>query len=386
MALIPATTTRNGPIVITEQYARVIALVPAYNEEEIIERTIESLMIQTFELEYVLVIANNCKDRTADIVRELQQVYGTDKLRLEVMDHNPDLKSGALNRGYQLIKDPGIDYVFCMDSDTFLDERIIEMGLKKFSIEPNTGGICSAYRTLPLEADTTRWQRFLWRAQNIEFSLANAWRIENIDSTRVLPGVATLYRRECLEHVRKNNLSYGLPDFTIWKPSSQVEDYDLTLQMKDLTWNTKSCHSMICYSDVPLKLNGKGGLWQQRRRWYSGTVDTLRQRGLAKNSRYELFTISMMMVSLISRVALVAMYALLLMSGMVFQFATIFLLLPVIAILIQLQRVKKYGDQLDRWQWFFCATLVVNEAYAIYREILYAYAIWLSYFRPNRAW
>jgi hypothetical protein len=64
----------------------------------------------------------------------------------------------------------------------------------------------------------------------------------------------------------------------------------------------------------------------------------------------------------------------------------IFLALPALAIALQLHRLLKFGDQLDKWQIFFTATLVVNEAYAIYREMLYTYSIWLSYRRPNRSW
>lgn len=364
---------------------RVVALVPAYQEEEIIERTIASLMRQTYPFEYVLVIANNCTDHTVDIVQELQRdKYGEDALRLVVMEHNPDLKAGALNHGYLMV-DPSIDYIFCMDSDTVVDERIIEMGVKKFSYEPQTGGICSAYRTLPLKSDATPWERFLWRQQNIEFGLANAWRIENFHSTRVLPGVSSLYRMEALEKIRQYHLSNDPTDNTVWVTGSQVEDYDLTLEMKDLGWGAKSSHEMVSWSDVPLKLNGAGGLWRQRKRWYSGTVDTIRRRGLAEHSRYELFSISLLMLNLLLRALLVVAYVLLGVLGLQFQLVSVFLVLPVFASLMQLYRLK-YADQLDKWQIFFAATLVVTEVYAIYREVLYGYAIWLSYFRPNRAW
>jgi cellulose synthase/poly-beta-1,6-N-acetylglucosamine synthase-like glycosyltransferase len=143
---------------------------------------------------------------------------------------------------------------------------------------------------------------------------------------------------------------------------------------------------MISWSDVPLKLNGPGGLWRQRRRWYSGTIDVLRQRKFKKHSRYELFTISLLTVNLFMRWLLIASYIALVIIGKPIELIPIFLLLPIVAIVMQLYRLKKFGDQLDRWQYLFTITLVVNELYAAYREILYVYSIWLSYRRPKRSW
>ncbi len=76
-------------------------IIPAYNEENSIERTIRSLMNQTYKPKYVVVVANNCSDRTAEVVTGLQTEY--DNLLLDVMDNNPDKKSGALNRALEVL-------------------------------------------------------------------------------------------------------------------------------------------------------------------------------------------------------------------------------------------------------------------------------------------
>ena len=367
----------NYPVVQT----RAVALVPAYNEEEIIERTIHSLMDQSHPFMYVLVIANNCTDNTVPIVKQLQTVYGENALRLLVMEHNTGLKAGALNAGFRQISGDNPDFVFSMDADTIIDREMLAEGIKKFAREPQTGGICSAYRTVPLSfrPNATAWERFLWRQQNIEFSLANAWRIENYRSARVLPGVSTLYRMTALMQVS------ALPehDAEPWVVNNRVEDYILTLELKDLGWDARSYHDMISWSDVPWSLRV---LTKQRERWYSGTIDVVRERLVRKHSRYEVFTVILLMMNLFMRGLLLAGYTALLMSGIPIQWVSPFLVLPVIAALTQTHRLKKYGDQLDKWQYFFTATLVVVELYATYREILYARAVWLSYFRPDRGW
>lgn len=351
---------------------------PAHNEEDIISRTIESLFNQTYPFEFIMIIANNCTDNTINIVRKLIAKYGNSKLRLKVMEHNIGKKSGALNYGFSLL-DPSIDYVFSMDADTIVDSQIVEAGVKILEDKPSVGGVCSAYKTFPLEGSHTFKEKLIWRLQNIEFALANAWRIENYKSARVLPGVSVLYRMKTLLQVKE---AFG----RVWDTTSLVEDYRLTLEIKDLGWEARSSSKMISNSDVPLTLKGKNGLNSQRQRWYSGTIDEIRKRGFKKNSRYEIFTIFILMFTLLSRVTLYSSYILLLIRQNSVNWVSVFLILPVLAIVTQLYRLIKYGDQLDKWQIIITVTLIFNELYAIYREILYAYSIWLSYRRPNRSW
>lgn len=359
---------------------RVIALVPAHNEQDIIAATIKSLMAQTYPFSYVLIIADNCTDNTVRIVRRYQRKYGKDKLRLLITEGNTHKKAGALNQGFKATLRSRPDFIFGMDADTIIDARMVEEAVKQFQREPKTAGICSAYRTLPLKDDASHWQRFLWRLQNIEFGLANAWRVENYKSARVLPGVSVMFRSAALREIYKRNKG------TVWATNSLVEDYRLTLELKDIGWDTKSSLRMISWSDVPLRLFGKGGLFDQRQRWYSGTVDELRLRGFKKHSRYELFTIVLLAINFVMRFLLIAAYLTLLAMGNKVQWVSFFLVLPVIAALVQFHRWIKYTDQRDRWQGLMTILLLPNELYAVFREFIYLYAIWLSYRRPNRAW
>ncbi len=359
---------------------RVIALVPAHNEQDIIEATITSLMSQTCPFSFVLVIADNCTDNTIKIVKRLQRKYGAKKLRYMKTVGNTHKKAGALNQGFEAVRRNRSQFIFGMDSDTIIDSRMVEEAVNQFRVEPATAGICSAYRTLPLPTTATPWQRFLWRLQNIEFGLANAWRVENYESARVLPGVSVMFRTKALSEIYKMNKG------VVWATDSLVEDYRLTLELKDNGWDTKSSLRMISWSDVPLKLLGKGGLFDQRQRWYSGTVDELRRRGAKKNSRYELFTITLLAINFVMRLLLIAAYITLISMGSDIQWISVFLILPILASVVQFSRWVKYADQRDYWQGLMTITLIPNELYAIFREFIYLYAIWLSYRRPNRAW
>jgi len=102
---------------------KVVALVPAYNEAESIQKTIDSLMAQTYPFEYVRIIANNCTDDTVKIVKHLQKKYqkiGRNELQLMVMKENKGKKSGALNYGLSTVE-KNIKFIFGMDGDTIVD-------------------------------------------------------------------------------------------------------------------------------------------------------------------------------------------------------------------------------------------------------------------------
>lgn len=336
-------------------------------------------MNQTYPFDYVLVVADNCTDDTLKIVRKCQREYGGKKLRLTKTVGNKHKKAGALNHGFKKLRSKP-DFIFCMDADTILDRKIIAAGVRQFKREPKTGGICSAYRALPLKKDAARWERYLWRLQNIEFGLANAWRVENFKNARVLPGVSVMFRTKALKDVNKQHRG------AVWATDSLVEDYRLTLELKDLEWQVKSSLEMVSWSDVPLQLRGKGGLFDQRQRWYSGTVDEIRRHKLKRHTRYEAFTISLLTMNLLMRALLYGTYAVILITGSVVQLVSFFFLLPLVAALIQFHRWVRYTDQRDKWQGLMTILLIPNELYAIYREVIYTYSIWLSYRRPNRAW
>lgn len=374
------TLTTKENLTTSTRKARVVALVPAHNEQFTIGLTIESLMAQTYPLSYILIIADNCSDQTVRVARRYQKKYGPRKLRILKTTNNYHKKAGALNQGFKYITNKP-DFVFGMDADTIVHPGIIEAGVKQLQAEPETAGICSAYRTLPLKDGAGLWPKFLWRLQNIEFGLANAWRVENYKNARVLPGVAVIFRVKALKEISK--LNKGI----IWATDSLVEDYRLTLELKDLGWAVKSSLNMISWSDVPLKITGKGGLFDQRQRWYSGTIDEIRRRGFRqRHSRYETFTIVLLVLNLLMRSLLYGTYAVVIASGQIMHLASYFLLLPLLAALLQFYRWVKYSDQRDKWQGLMTITLIPNEVYAIFKEITYTYSVWLSYYRPDRAW
>ena len=264
----------------------IIIMIPAYNEEKILPRTIETAHKQTLAAKGVFVIANNCTDNTIKVCQELQKKYGEDWLHIIEMPDNPNKKAGAMNKGFWLIMDlyPDTDLMLAVDGDSVLDENLIEVTAELFCINPQLGAVCTACRVLPLkdilEGEKPTWsQKLLHEIQVIEYTLAHANQLEDYEKARVLPGVATTFRVETLHDVRQWNIENGFGD-CIWRLKCLVEDYFLTIGTHETTWQAKPSYEIISYADVPLSL---AELWDQRLRWFRGTIDVLLERLLGED-------------------------------------------------------------------------------------------------------
>ncbi len=82
---------------------RIVAVIPAHNEEHDITNALKSLTIQSVPKDYILsvfVIEDNCNDSTDKEVRAF-----SDQLNLYVIKtvNNKDRKAGALNTFYRLM-------------------------------------------------------------------------------------------------------------------------------------------------------------------------------------------------------------------------------------------------------------------------------------------
>ena len=88
-------------------------IIPAYNEETVISKTLDSLKQQTFQDFEIIVIANGCKDKTASIAkRYTQKVITTKALGV----------ANARNYGVKYAK---YEQIMFLDADTVLQKDFL---------------------------------------------------------------------------------------------------------------------------------------------------------------------------------------------------------------------------------------------------------------------
>ncbi len=104
---------------------KVSIIIPAYNEEENIEKTIRSLMEQTYEDYEIIVVNNNSKDRTQEIAEKLVRTVNEEK------------------QGYMHAVQRGIDetdgeLVTICDADSIYSKNWLQRMVKPFEKDPET--------------------------------------------------------------------------------------------------------------------------------------------------------------------------------------------------------------------------------------------------------
>ena len=128
----PATAlpTREEAAAVTR--VRVTVLVPAHNEEAVLGLTLESLAAQSRPPDRVLVVADNCTDRTVEVAR----AHGIEVV--ETVD-NTEKKAGALNQALAgfLPEATAADVVLVMDADSTIATDYLAVALGLLEDDPD---------------------------------------------------------------------------------------------------------------------------------------------------------------------------------------------------------------------------------------------------------
>lgn len=229
---------------------RVVALIPAYNEEESIGRTIDALLAQTRVPDQIVVIPNGCKDGTAAEAR-LRPVT---VMELPRLDHR---KSEALNRAWAEYAQDA-DVVVCLDADTVLPPNAIGDWERELNEDSTIGGSSSKF--------TMQDPGLLTRLQKAEFS---SWTDTALRSgnTHVLAGTGCAISGDVLRQVAAREDRVGP-----WCYTSATEDFELTYRIRELGYRCQVSPTVRAYTD---SMKTVKALWGQRMKWQVGTVEDL---------------------------------------------------------------------------------------------------------------
>lgn len=248
-----------GPVTVT-------VLIPAHNEEGCIVATIASLRAQSWQPDRIIVVADNCSDRTVPLARGA----GVDVV--ETVD-NSAKKAGALNQVLKQVL-PGMgdnDCVMVLDADTRLDPGFLEGAVKRLHDDRAlmaVGGLFYGEEGCGLlgqfqRNEYTRYQRDLKRRRGRLF---------------VLTGTASVFRSRALRAVAEGRGRHlpGIPG-DVYDTVALTEDNELTIALKCLGALMISPAECTVVTEV---MPTWTTLWRQRLRWQRGALENLAAYGM----------------------------------------------------------------------------------------------------------
>ena len=106
----------------------VSVVLAAYNEVEVIGRTLQSILASDYPILEVIVIDDGSQDATADVVREVARRDA----RVLLFRQPNSGKAHALNRGFQAARG---EYVVTLDADTNLAPQTIPNLVRHFAVD-----------------------------------------------------------------------------------------------------------------------------------------------------------------------------------------------------------------------------------------------------------
>ncbi|MPZ52031.1 MAG: glycosyltransferase [Acidimicrobiia bacterium] len=246
----------------------VTVLVPAHNEEELIGQTLMSLRHQTQPADRVIVIADNCTDRTVEVaLHQDVEVFETVA--------NSEKKGGALNQVLsRLLCDLGHDdLVLVTDADSRIDDSFIEIAARTLESRPEVGAVGGVF----FGDDEGGLVGALQRSEYVRYAREIA---RKQGRAVVLTGTASMFRAQVFAQVAKER-GRLLPGRRgdVYDTEALTEDNEITLAIKTLGWLTVSPRECRVTTEV---MTTWRDLWVQRLRWQRGALENLRRYGVTR--------------------------------------------------------------------------------------------------------
>lgn len=228
---------------------KVSIIIPAYNEEESIEKTIESAL----NLDYpknnleIIVVDDGSKDSTYE---KVLRVAKKSKM-IRVYSKKNGGKASALN--YGLKKSKG-EIIVSMDADSFASKETLKIMMGYFRdekvalVSPSMG--------------ISNPKGFLGRIVHIEYYMGVFLRksFAALDAIHVTPGAFSAYRKKFLDE-------YGG-----WEEGNITEDFELALRIQSKHKKIENAEKGVVYTISPSTFKG---LLRQRLRWNVGFMKNL---------------------------------------------------------------------------------------------------------------
>jgi peptidoglycan-N-acetylglucosamine deacetylase len=251
---------RPDRAVLSDPPPSVTVLIPAHNEENVIEQTVSSVLASDLPNLRVIVVNDGSTDRTGAL---LDRHFGQDE-RVRIIHQVNRGKAAALNLATSLAD---TEIVVTIDADTEVEPEAIRKLLRHFS-DPKTGAVAGNVKVGNRSRWLTRWQALEYiTSQNMEkraFDLLNC--------ITVVPGALGAWRKKAID------AAGGITADTV------AEDADLTIAIRRLGWRVSYDEEAIAWTEAP---ETPSALIRQRFRWTFGTLQSFwKHNGTLLRSKY----------------------------------------------------------------------------------------------------
>jgi poly-beta-1,6 N-acetyl-D-glucosamine synthase len=237
----------------TDVYPFVSIIVPAFNEAEVIQSSLSSLLELRYPYYEIIAVDDGSTDGTFERMHEFEgNHYG---VKVSVYRKENSGKADTLNYGIRRSKAP---IVVCMDSDSRLTPDALRYAVRTFA-DPHVGAVAGNVKVINRHNIWTKFQALEYiEGLNIVRKAQAFWR-----SVNVIPGPIGIFRRTAIEATG----GYDSDTF--------AEDFDMTVKILSAGWKINYEPKAVAYTEAPEELLD---IIKQRYRWSRGILQALRKQ------------------------------------------------------------------------------------------------------------
>ena len=245
-----------------DSFPLISLIVPAFNEEITIKKSIQSLIELDYPNYEIIIVDDGSNDKTLELAKKFE----TSKVK--VFHQQNKGKANALNNGIRKSKG---EILVTVDADTTLKKDSLRKIATRFAKNSNIGAVAGNVKVIPKNS-------LLNIIQGTEYTIGiNLVRKAQsmLGCVMIVPGPIAALKREAIEKAG------------FFSDDTFAEDFDITMKILKHGYKVEYEDEAISYTDAPKNIED---FMKQRRRWYRGLLQVLdKHRNLYFNIKHGFF-------------------------------------------------------------------------------------------------
>ncbi len=259
---------RNGAVKLAE-YPKVTIIVPCWNEEKTVYKTVHSLLGLNYPKDRIKIflIDDGSTDGTLKAILKFSEYPN-----VKIFHKENGGKYTALNLGLEHIQ---TDFLGCLDADSVADPESLVRIMSYFEKDPSIMAVAPSIIAI-------NSKNVVQGAQRAEYNLSVFMKkmLGFLGAIHVAPGPLTIFRKKVFD------------DLGPYRHAHNTEDMEIAYRMQKNHYKIEQCNDAYVYTNTPSTIKK---LYRQRLRWIYGfmnnTIDYRKIIFRKKYGNFSLFTV-----------------------------------------------------------------------------------------------
>lgn len=268
---------RNGGIKL-QSYPAVTITVPCWNEEETIDKTVQSLLNLNYPKDkiQIFLVDDGSTDNTLKVLNKFKEF-----INIKIFSKENGGKYTALNLG---LENCTTDFFGCLDADSFADPESLVRLMSYFEKDPHVMAVAPS-------VVVSNPKNIIQNAQKAEYNMGIYFKkmLCFLSAINVTPGPLTIFRKKVFD------------DLGLYRHGHNTEDMEIAYRMQKNNYKIEHCNDAYVYTNTPSTIKK---LYKQRVRWIYGFINnTIDYRSVLFRQKYgnfAVFTLPMGLISILS--------------------------------------------------------------------------------------